>query len=294
MQYRDASGATRRQNIGSAAAIEPDEARRQARDILANAKKPGQDAASVRRESRTAQKFGEAAREYLDYARERQKPSSYEAVERNLNVVCKPLHTLPLQSVSRAMVAQLHTQVTQKRGPTMANRTLAALSALFSWAIGRGYAENNPVIRMPRNVEKARKRKLTDDEIRTIWHGTGSGSDYDRIVRILLLTGTRRSEVGSMCWEELANDLWTIPAIRMKNSEDHEVPMTALALAQLPERRAGYPFVFGKTRDAGYSGWSRSKNRLDSRLKLPEWCAARFPPDTVDASSRGRRGTAYH
>ena len=152
-----------------------------------------------------------------------------------------------------------------------ANRVLASLSGFFAWAIGRGQLDINPVLAVPKNSEEARERVLSDAEIRTIWSGTSSGSDYDRIIRVLLLTGTRRSEVGSMCWEELSKDLWTIPAIRMKNSEDHEVWLTELALAQLPSGARAFRSCSARPKDSGYSGWSRSKARLDRRLKLPAW-----------------------
>jgi len=127
------------------------------------------------------------------------------------------------------------------------------------------------VISVPKNAETPRERVLSDAEIRAIWKGTDSRSDYDRILRLLLLTGARRTEVGSMRWEEVnGNGLWTVPAERMKNGLPHEVFLTEAARKLLPPRREG-SFVFGKTTDAGYSGWSRSKARLDGRLKLTPW-----------------------
>ena len=58
---------------------------------------------------------------------------------------------------------------------------------------------------------------------------------------------------------------------RTKNSLPHEIYLAQSAREALPPRRDGDPFVFGKTKDAGYSGWSRSKDRLDGRLKLEPW-----------------------
>jgi integrase len=56
-------------------------------------------------------------------------------------------------------------------------------------------------------------------------------------VRLILLTGCRRQEVGSMRWDEIDCGLWTIPAARMKGGRPHEVPLSVLALAQLPPER---------------------------------------------------------
>ena len=69
----------------------------------------------------------------------------------------------------------------------------------------------------------------------------GEMGDYDRIVRLLLLTGCRRGEVGGMRWEEFGSgsigDVWLVPAERMKGGKPHLVPLTELAVAQLPERK---------------------------------------------------------
>jgi hypothetical protein len=47
------------------------------------------------------------------------------------------------------------------------------------------------------------------------------------------------------------------------------VPLAAQALAQLPPRREGYPHLFGRRIDRGFSGWSKSKAQLDTRLPEP-------------------------
>ena len=56
----------------------------------------------------------------------------------------------------------------------------------------------------------------------------------------------------------------------MKRGGAHEVPLSGLALAQLPPRRDGMDSVFGK-RDGPFSGWSKCKDRLDQRLSIAPW-----------------------
>ena len=70
-----------------------------------------------------------------------------------------------------------------------------------------GAVEANPVIKVPRNVEKERERVLSDDELKAIWRTTESDIDFSYIVRLLMLTGTRRGEVGSMQWSEIQDNL---------------------------------------------------------------------------------------
>ena len=123
---------------------------------------------------------------------------------RNLEDHAKPLHGSPVKDIDRAAVARLHEKISAKNGRSRPTVCSASLSGFFAWSIGKGYRDSNPVMAVPKNAETARERVLTDDEIRTIWNGTASGSDYDYIVRLLLLTGARRSEVGSMQWSEIA------------------------------------------------------------------------------------------
>ena len=44
------------------------------------------------------------------------------------------------------------------------------------------------------------------------------------------------------------------------------MPLSELAKAQLPARREGRDHLFGESEEAGFSGWSRSKERLDKRI----------------------------
>ena len=84
-----------------------------------------------------------------------------------------------------------------------------------------------------------------------------------------------------MRWEEFGSgsigDVWLVPAERMKGGKPHLVPLTELAIEQLPERKAGADggdgeeFVFGKKVGAGYSGWSKAKAKLDRKVGFSDW-----------------------
>jgi integrase len=95
---------------------------------------------------------------------------------------------------------------------------------------------------------------------------------------LLILTGQRREEVGSLGWSEVADDKIVLPAERTKNKREHVVPLAAPARAILEgqPRRDGRDYVFGRG-TGGFSGWSRCKARLDQRIAeiagrpLPGW-----------------------
>ena len=85
-----------------------------------------------------------------------------------------------------------------------ANRTRSALLSCFGWARAMRFVSSNPVeaTLKPLLVERSRERVLTDGELVAIWNACRD-DDYGRIVRLLMLTGQRRDEVGSMCWSEI-------------------------------------------------------------------------------------------
>jgi integrase len=160
------------------------------------------------------------------------------------------------------------------RGPVASTHARFALSALFKWAIGEGLASVNPVTGTNRAAARSRDRVLTDAEIAAIWRACGD-DDYGRIVRLLMLTGQRRDEVGGMRWAELSRQGWTIPAARTKNSREHIVPLAAAALALLPPERREFVFGDGPRRRGdphrGFSGWSKGKAGLDARSGVTDW-----------------------
>ncbi|WP_439816539.1 tyrosine-type recombinase/integrase [Zavarzinia sp. CC-PAN008] len=130
-------------------------------------------------------------------------------------------------------------------GPVMANRALAALGKLFSWSVNRGKLAASPIPRgmeKPGGKEAPRERVLTADEIEAVWKAaTADGYPFGPAVKIMLLTGQRRDEVGEMTWGELDLDkaLWHLPAARTKNGLAHVVHLSAEALALLQAIRDG-------------------------------------------------------
>jgi integrase len=94
--------------------------------------------------------------------------------------------------------------------------------------------------------------------------------DFGTIVRLLILTGQRREEVGGMADSEISIEkrLWSLPRSRTKNALPHDIPLsdTALALLAQHPRRPGRDLIFGDTASRPFSGWSRARRALDVRL----------------------------
>ena len=155
-------------------------------------------------------------------------------------------------------------------------RTAAYGRAAYAWATKRGTVQVNPFANLPvaKSVTK-RERVLSDRELAEVWQATGeAAAPYGTLIRLLILTGQRRSEVAAMTWAELSDDLtvWTIPGARTKNGVTHAVPLSAPARDFLREigpeasrRRAG-GLVFPGVAGTPFAGWSKSKRALDKAI----------------------------
>jgi integrase len=274
MQYRDAGSRTRRHPIGPAPAIDPAAARKLAGDLLRRVA-GGANPSVERRQARKAATVGDIFEAYLTHAEKEQRPSSFDQTRRNLRKYAARLHREAVADIDRAAVSGLHQRLGTDAGRVQANRVLASLSAAWVWALRTGLAGgDNPAAYVPKFSEQPRERVLSPDELKLIWRSTEGQSRYDRIVRMLLLTACRRQEIGGTRWTEIEGDVLVVPAARMKRGRPHEVPLTPLALAQLPER--GDDGCVFSTSDDGFEGWSGAKKALDQRIAalaapLPAW-----------------------
>jgi integrase len=264
-QYRDDHKRTRRIAFGDVSAVSLDTARAVARRYAASVTQ-GANPSIQRKVQRTAITVLGVIEAYLREAKKRQRPRSYEETERHLRRHAASLHRERAEGVGRRIIAELLERVAAASGPIAANRLRAALSALWTWGLRTGLieADSNPVSFTLKQVEKPRERTLPDEELRAIWKATDGDGDYSRIVRLCLLTGCRREEIGGLRWDEVHDDRLRIGAERMKGGIAHEVPLLPPITQTLPVRHGG-ACVFGR-RGNGFSGWSKSKTALDAKL----------------------------
>src|SRR5271170_4271221 len=268
-QYRIGSK-QRRMSLGSTETLDAEEARKLAKSALSKVNL-GTDPQTEKAHGRlkASVTIGATVETYLARREGRLRPNFLADVRRYLRVHWAPLHEVAVHSVTRSMVAARLAEIATSNGLYAANRARAALSAFYSWVIGEGLANENPVVGTNKPVDEIfRDRVLNPDELRLAWHLAGAG-DFGAIVRLLVLTGQRREEVGGMLWSELDLDaaLWTIGKDRTKNGLQHDVSLSPTAVAILRDipRRDDRDFVFGA--GAGpFQGWSNAKAALDERM----------------------------
>jgi integrase len=184
----------------------------------------------------------------------------------------------PLAAVTRPDVIALLDSITDRDVPIMANRTLAAVRKFFGWCVERGLIVHAPTERLPApSPELARDRVHNNDELALIYRAALTlGYPFGDVIRLLILTGARRSEVAGMRWAELNEELtlWTLPRERVKNRIAHTVPLSRAAAAILQNvPRFNSDYVFTTTGVRPVSGFSAVKRRLDAMLPAatPPW-----------------------
>jgi integrase len=205
------------------------------------------------------------------HARRKNRASTARHTESIFNGIVLPAwRGRTIGSIRRRDVIELVEGVAANGRGCRANRTLAALSKLFNWLVARDALASSPVTGVERPYkEEARTRILGDDELRALWLACGHDGALGQAIRMLILTSTRRNEVGHMRWLEIDEDrrLWTLPAGRTKNAREHAIPLSsqAWALIEARPRFAGCPFVFSADGKGPVNNWDKAKVRISAR-----------------------------
>jgi integrase len=280
-QFRLA-GRSYKYEIGATEKIVASKARTEAK-IAAGHVAKGENPIDVRRraEAKHKDQFGDLVEEYLDEklhpikpGKKPMRPRSYAEVKRHLEEHCKSLKYQAIQSITQDDVSSLYKKISRTSGSGAASHTWSTLRAFMHWCMGKGVLEKNVAALYDGGGEnEPRDRTLDDAEIAIVWKACGD-DQFGGIVKLLILTGARRDEVGHMHIDELTLEAtqwtkpaWLLPADRAKNRREHLTPLCPAAvdlLTKAVETRDAHVFGYGEKR--GFSGWSKAKKALDKRI----------------------------
>jgi integrase len=273
IQYR-VHGKQHRESLGDCRRVSLEDARKIAKKRFAQIElgvDPSAEKAKARLAANTALTLGATVTRYLEAKRGTLRPGTMVAATLHLTRHWKPLANRPLASVTRADVAAQLQTLTREHGKIAAARARSNLSALYAWAIREGLAEANPVIGTNRPDESAqsRDRVLNEQELAALWRACGD-DDGGRIIKLLILTGARRREIGSLRWDEvnLETEVMTVGGERTKNHHSLKLPLPSIAIELLRSAPRHGDFVFGKR---GFASWSDLKEELDTRSGVSAW-----------------------
>ncbi len=256
LDYRIA-GRQRRYTIGRWPELTATAARIEAVELRSDIRN-GQDPMEEKRALRSEPTLGDLATDYLaSDAQDKKRPTTQHNDRGYTERFIRPkLGRHRLSAIGERDIEALHASL--KDTPYQANRVLALLSSMFNYAIKRKWRTDNPVKGIEKFHEEKRERLLTVEEIQRFREALDNYKDQSaaNALRLLLLTGSRASEVLKARWEEfdLDGDMprWTKPSHHTKQKKTVHVPLSAPALELLigmrPHKASGplFPGADGK------------------------------------------------
>ena len=198
--------------VGRHGVINADEARKRAAYIIARVK-AGEEAIPKPMKPVGGPTVAELCARYMEeYVSVRCKPGTA-ALYRSVidRHVLPALGRLPLTALSRAQVAEFHENLYET--PAVANMALCVLSAMYEQAARWGMVPEgcNPCRLIMKYPERRRERFLTDSEFTHLGEALdeaeargGVSASAVAAIRLLALTGCRRSEVVGLRREDVA------------------------------------------------------------------------------------------
>ena len=164
-------------------------------------------------------------------------------------------HILPLLGRRKLVtlaskdIDTLHRNISSKT-PTLANRVIASIRKALNLAKRHDWVSKNVAEGVKMNTEHPRQRFLSETELASVIEALDRMPNQSaaNAIRLLILTGARRSEVLSACWDEfdLTVGTWTKPAAKVKIRREITVPLSApiLNLLQTMKTEAHSEFLF--------------------------------------------------
>jgi integrase len=274
LRYRDPAGGTppryHRFTIGRYGELTPDAAR-----TIAQAKRAeiqaGANPVRDERLRKSALSFDDAIMRYVAHLTDTRSVRYAAESKRLLRSHCAPLAEpgqlrrdpesgarenwgpRPLASITRAEILELHQRM--RSTPTLANRVVATLSALFGFASKQGWpgVHLNPVTPRPHYKETSRGRVLSDGDAARLGEAlrtaekNGTPWQAIGIIRLAFLTGMRREEATQLRWDAIDVKHARVVLAESKTGRS-ERPLGAATITLLDELRAKAPkrspFVF--------------------------------------------------
>lgn len=297
IQYRQ-NGQSYRLTLGLHGPLTADEARKQAKIHLgrvADGENPSQDRADALRDP-TVNELCDLYLKEGPILKPHKKASTWKTdrsgIERHIRPLLgrRKLASLTKMDIQRfqADVSVGKTATVEKMGFRgkaivrggygVAGRVTAILAAMLSFAVERGFRDDNPASRVQLNKTKKRERFLSGDELVRLGRAltTEGAKDESKLsvaaILLLLFTGCRKSEILTLRWRFVD---WEQSLLRLPDSKTGAkiVPLgkPALSLLRSLPHIENDPFVFPSPRQGAHLvGLQKVWQRVRKAAGLPD------------------------
>lgn len=252
-------GRSCRVTIGKHGVFTPEQARKEAKLLLADMARginPNQQKAQERLRTTTLQ---QAFEEYL--AVRSLKPTTQYNYQRCFVIAFTDWHTKPVVDVSKTMVAERYTELCLQHGDAYANLSMRLLHSLFNFIDatyedqqGQSIVPINPVqvLAKKRQWKTVQRREefIKPDQLAVWWAAVEAlqSHTFRDYFRLLLLTGLRKQEAMQLSWDRVDFREQTLTINDTKNKQTHILPLSDFLVDLLQQRHANHqsasPWVF--------------------------------------------------
>lgn len=206
----------------------------------------GEDPQAMREEERNAVKVAAVADDFLAEHVATKREATQRMYRDLIERWIKPeIGRHAIATIDRDDVVKLRKKIGDAGKQFTANRTLAVLSRMFTFAAQKRLRVDNPVKGIERFSEAPRERFLTSDEAAAVFAALDAyePARWADAVRLLIFTGARSGELLLAEWSQFDLDrgVWSKPSAHTKQARRHVVPLSDDAVAVLQRLREADP-----------------------------------------------------
>lgn len=271
-RYTDERGRERQYKIGSADVLALDQARRKARQVVAEALL-GADPQQKRRELRAVPQFVQFVHErYLPFVQTYK--SSWQTDETVLRIHILPkFGSLALDEIKTDAISGLvNAMRADGYAPGTINRVIVIIRYIYNlarkWKVPGGH--ENPASGLSAGPDVQRNRFLKEEEAEALVRSIQCDENQTaaRSIMLLLLTGGRRNEITQAKWEyvDWKNKTLLVPKSKSGRARVIALNQSAIALLNATPRIDGNPYIFpsevtGRPSASLFFPWRRIRER---------------------------------
>jgi len=178
-----------------------------------------------------------------------------------------------IRSIDKPKLTRILRGLSNKPG---AQHHVTALFQIFlNWCVNNGYLDYNPIAGLKNQGRtRTRDRVLDDHELNAIWNALPDDR-YGTYVKLLILTGQRRSEIPHI---KIEDQTAHIAGEHTKNRRGHWFPVGPLTIEHFEP--------------VTWNGWGKSKSRLEAETGVTNWTYHDLR--RTFATNHARLGTPIH
>jgi integrase len=250
--------------------------------------------------------FGELAEEYHTAHRDKWGRKHAQEVRASLRLAEQTIGVIAIDAIDTEQVLKVLQPLWRKQ-PKTGTRVRQRVEAVLDYARVHGWRTGDNPARWKGHLDHVLPRAHALEPVnhhvalpyRDVPAFMRQLSDIDGVgslfVRFCVLTGVRNSEARKATWAEINDDLWVIPAQRMKEKREHRVPLSRAALSVLDRLRgksdSGFIFAGRGGRPISHDAFTRLQigdgvTLHGFRSSFKDWAeeSTGFPSKVIEAA----------